>query len=74
MGASFEKYNIPVSSEQLRKFELFLELFIEKNTQINLSAIREPDDIIVKHFIDSLMLTKFPEILNFESLPAGRQG
>lgn len=35
---------------------------MEKNSQINLSAIRDKDGIIEKHFIDSIMLAVFCEI------------
>lgn len=35
-----------------------IHTFIERNSQINLSAIREAEDIYVKHILDSLELTK----------------
>jgi len=35
---------------------------MEKNSQINLSAIRDADGIIEKHFIDSLMLAIFTDV------------
>lgn len=57
-----EKYSLELEKAELEKFEKFLELFIEKNSQINLSAIREADDIIEKHFVDSLMLNIFIEL------------
>lgn len=56
------KYKIELEDNELKLFEKFLELFIEKNSQINLSAIRKKDDIIEKHFIDSIMLNIFTEI------------
>jgi len=37
----FEKYNISLDLFQLELFEKFLVLFLEKNSQINLSAIRD---------------------------------
>ena len=55
----FQKYDISLSTEQLQGFETFLELFQKTNNQINLSAIRDEEGIITKHFIDSLMLTRF---------------
>jgi 16S rRNA (guanine527-N7)-methyltransferase len=58
----FKKYKIALSQAQKEKFEKFLELFLEKNAQINLSSIREKDEVIEKHFIDSLMLTKFADL------------
>ncbi len=55
----FEKYNINLTKIQLDLFEKFLILFQEKNSQINLSSIRDINWIIEKHFIDSIILNKF---------------
>lgn len=62
MQALLEKYNLELSSEELEKFENFLEIFKEKNSQINLSAIRDDEGIVEKHFIDSIMLSAFFEL------------
>jgi 16S rRNA (guanine527-N7)-methyltransferase len=59
MQEIFKKYHIELEKEELDKFEKFLEIFKEKNSQINLSAIREDQDIIEKHFIDSIILNTF---------------
>jgi len=58
----FQKHHLELSDQELEKFEKFLEIFIEKNSQINLSAIREKNDIIEKHFADSIMLSAFVEL------------
>ena len=57
-----KKYELELSDEELEKFEKFLEIFMETNTQINLSAIRDADGIVEKHFVDSLMLAIFMDI------------
>jgi 16S rRNA (guanine527-N7)-methyltransferase len=57
----FVEYKIELENDELEKFEEFLNLFIEKNSKINLSAIREPQDIILKHFLDSIILNIFVE-------------
>ncbi len=62
MKQILKKYSLELEKYEEEKFEKFLEIFIEKNAQINLSAIREPDDIIEKHFIDSLLLNIFVEL------------
>ncbi len=62
MQELFKKYNIELDDKELDKFEKFLDIFMEKNSQINLSAIREKDAIIEKHFIDSIMLNIFVEL------------
>jgi len=59
MLETFKKYNIELEKDELEKFEKFLKIFKEKNSQINLSAIREEQDIIEKHFIDSIILNTF---------------
>ncbi|MDD3793705.1 MAG: 16S rRNA (guanine(527)-N(7))-methyltransferase RsmG [Candidatus Gracilibacteria bacterium] len=58
----FNKYKIELEETEKQKFEKFLELFKEKNSQINLSAIRDDNGIIEKHFIDSIMLNVFIEL------------
>ncbi|MDP2090177.1 MAG: 16S rRNA (guanine(527)-N(7))-methyltransferase RsmG [Candidatus Gracilibacteria bacterium] len=62
MKELLKKYNIELDKEELAKFQKFLELFKEKNSQINLSAIRDDEGIIEKHFIDSIMLNVFIEL------------
>lgn len=59
MKALFWDAEIELDMEEMIKFEQFLALFMEKNSQINLSAIREEDDIIEKHFIDSIYANIF---------------
>ena len=46
MKELLKKYDIELSELELEKFEKFLEIFKEKNSQINLSAIREDKAII----------------------------
>ena len=65
MKELFEKYGIPLSSLQESQFEHFLDIFLETNAQINLSAIRDRDGVILKHFVDSLMLSPYlPDMIN----------
>ena len=62
MKQIFDQYHIELSEEETAKFEKFLEIFMQTNAQINLSAIREPDAIVEKHFVDSLMLAALYDI------------
>lgn len=62
MQQLLDKYHIELSGEEHKKFEKFLEIFMETNSQINLSAIRDADGIVEKHFIDSLMLAALYEV------------
>lgn len=49
-----ENIEISLSEKQLQQFQDFYELLIEKNKVMNLTAITEEEEVIDKHFIDSL--------------------
>ena len=53
-----KELNINLTSMQINQFYLYMNLLIEKNKVMNLTAIIEPQEIIVKHFIDSLTVLK----------------
>lgn len=53
---------VELDSPALEKFDLFAGMLIETNKKFNLTAIKEPDDIINKHFADSLTLLKFVDL------------
>lgn len=53
-----EELGIEISPDKVEKYRRYLELLIEKNSITNLTAIREEDEIIEKHFIDSIALSK----------------
>ena len=50
--------NISISKEQEEKLFLFYEMLIEKNKVMNLTTITEINEVVVKHFLDSLSLVK----------------
>ena len=56
-----KEINIVFTEEQLQKFYQYMNLLIEWNEKINLTAIVEPKEIILKHFIDSLTIIKYIE-------------
>jgi len=45
---------IELAEDQIEKFFLFLNELSEWNRKFNLTAINDPEEILVKHFIDSL--------------------
>ena len=54
-----EKYfDFHFSVEQLEQFFAYMNLLIEWNEKMNLTAIVEPNEIILKHFIDSITILK----------------
>ena len=53
-----KKVDIEIDEEKVIKFYKYMNLLIEWNKKINLTAIIEPNDIILKHFVDSLTIVK----------------
>lgn len=50
---------IELSERQLGQFETYYEMLIEKNKVMNLTAITEREEVILKHFIDSVALAGY---------------
>lgn len=57
-----EAEGFALSDNQLAAFQKYAELLVEWNQKMNLTAITEPEEIAVKHFVDSLMLFKYIDI------------
>lgn len=50
--------NIPWTEDQISQFDQYYELLIEKNNVMNLTAITEYEEVVTKHFLDSLSFIK----------------
>lgn len=46
---------LELSSKQLEQFNKYYEMLIETNKVMNLTAITEPEEVAVKHMVDSLL-------------------
>ena len=53
-----EELHIQLTEEQIQQFIKYYEMLVEKNKVMNLTAITEFDEVIEKHFLDSLSLIK----------------
>ncbi|MBM7560997.1 16S rRNA (guanine(527)-N(7))-methyltransferase RsmG [Fusibacter tunisiensis] len=51
----FKDYNLELSEDQVRQFELFYEHLIRENEKYNLTAITQHEEVIIKHFLDSIL-------------------
>ena len=51
-----QKIDVEITDEQISKFYKYMELLVDWNNKMNLTAITEPNDIILKHFIDSITI------------------
>ncbi len=52
-------YKTEISDTQVVQFEKYMELLKEWNKKINLTAIEDDREIIIKHFIDSLSIVPY---------------
>ena len=55
MKEIFRNYNIELTDIQQEKFEKYYELLIFYNKQFNITAITEREEVIKKHFVDSVL-------------------
>lgn len=58
MVQGMEKLSVVLSDTQMRQFEQYFQLLTEWNKVMNLTAITELDDVVTKHFVDSVSLVK----------------
>lgn len=55
---NIEELGINLSEKQKEDFYTYMNLLICWNEKVNLTAITEPKDVIIKHFVDSLTIFK----------------
>lgn len=48
-----------LKEKQINQFYAYMKLLLEWNEKINLTAITKPEEIILKHFIDSMTIAKY---------------
>jgi len=60
--------NITLTNEQLEQLNTYYELLVEYNKVMNLTAITDKKDVYLKHFYDSLTLTKIIDLNSIDTL------
>lgn len=55
-------FNLELSAEQEAAFARYADELLAWNERVNLTAITDPDGVVVRHFLDSLTLTKTLEL------------
>lgn len=53
------KMNIEISERQLEQFQLYYDHLIEINQVMNLTAITEEKEVVLKHFVDSISIMNY---------------
>lgn len=62
LKAKAQEYGVFLDERALERFDIYARLLVEWNEKINLTAITEPDEIVIKHFVDSLTVFSAIEI------------
>ena len=66
--SAFEAHGFTLTKQQYASFQQYAEFLVEYNTKVNLTAITDPEEIMIKHFLDSSLLLKYAEIPEGASL------
>ena len=59
LRSCLSEWNIGIDRKQEDLFLRYYDLLIEWNNKINLTAITDKDDVIIKHFTDSISILKY---------------
>ena len=59
MNELLSEINIEINENKIDMFYLYMQELLEWNKKINLTAIEDENEIILKHFIDSLTVQKY---------------
>ena len=44
---------IELTNEQLNQLQVYFEVLMQWNEKINLTSLKDPEEIAIKHFLDS---------------------
>lgn len=64
------RINVDITGLQAEQFYTYMKLLQDWNEKINLTAITEPNEVITKHFIDSITINKYIKE-NFKVIDVG---
>lgn len=56
------EFGVQIDNEAADKFDKYASLLVNYNEKVNLTAVTDPDDIVIKHFGDSLALIKYGKV------------
>ena len=63
-----EELGIELTEEQLKQLDIYCKFLLEYNTHTNLTAIKEEEQVYLKHFYDSLTFIKAININEYNTL------
>lgn len=63
-----KKIGVTLSEKQIEQFLIYYEYLVEKNKVMNLTGITEYEEVVLKHFVDSLSLTQALDLKQYDTL------
>ena len=68
LNNKINKLNIEINKEKEMKFIRFYQLLIEWNGKMNLTGITDFEEVVEKHFVDSLSIVKVTDLKKINNL------
>lgn len=66
--SGLKELGVQLDDGQLKMFQIYLALLLEWNERMNLTAVKDPLEVIQKHFLDSLSLIRYMNLPQSASL------
>jgi|AntRauTorckE6833_2_1112554.scaffolds.fasta_scaffold00839_12 16S rRNA (guanine527-N7)-methyltransferase len=67
----FLNYGFKLTEKQIKQFDIYFDVLSEWNKKMNLTAIENPRQVYLKHFLDSLMLGRVFDLNSTKMLDVG---
>lgn len=65
---SLLKMDFAIDEEKINQLNKYYEMLVEKNKVMNLTAITEYDEVVIKHFVDSLAISKVYDMIPIKNI------
>lgn len=56
------EFGVEINDEAAERFDIYAKLLVEWNEKMNLTGITHPDEIVTKHFVDSLVVSRYCDL------------
>jgi len=67
----FKESGFEISEQQINLFYQYAELLFAENKKVNLTALSGPEETVVKHFLDSIMVLKYRKLDKKKAIDLG---
>lgn len=68
---SLKELGVSLTKDQTEKFRIYADFLLEYNNHTNLTAIKDRNEVYLKHFYDSLLLSKYTKLKKEKVLDIG---